>query len=91
IITYQKSLGNETKGMILTNCSCVKTTFNWADLSESDCQKVDFSEANLSNTILPDIVMMKDTKLYRTDLFNPILKAEAESTEEKDISPLAKI
>lgn len=90
-ITYQKSHGNETKGMILTNCSCVKTTFNWADLSESDCQNVDFSEANLSNTILPDIVRMKDTKLYRTDLFNPILKAEAESTEEKDISPLAKI
>ena len=92
-ITYQKSHGNETKGMILTNCSCVKTTFNWADLSESDCQNVDFSEANLSNTILPDIVMMKGTKLYRTDLFNPILKAEAdaESTEEKDISPLAKI
>ncbi|WP_150321138.1 pentapeptide repeat-containing protein, partial [Escherichia coli] len=90
-ITYQKSHGNETKGMILTNCSCVKTTFNWADLSESNCQNVDFSEANLSNTILPDIAMMKDTKLYRTDLFNPILKAEAESTEEKDISPLAKI
>lgn len=90
-ITYQKSHGNETKGMILTNCSCVKTTFNWADLSESDCQNVDFSEANLSNTILPDIVRMKGTKLYRTDLFNPILKAEAESTEEKDISPLAKI
>ncbi|HBB8293219.1 TPA: pentapeptide repeat-containing protein [Escherichia coli] len=92
-ITYQKTHGNETKGMILTNCSCVKTTFNWADLSESDCQNVDFSEANLSNTILPDIVMMKGTKLYRTDLFNPILKAEAdaESTEEKDISPLAKI
>ncbi|EFA4797329.1 T3SS effector pentapeptide repeat protein EspY3 [Escherichia coli] len=91
IITDQKSLGNETKGMILTNCSCVKTTFNWADLSESDCQNVDFSEANLSNTILPDIVRMKGTKLYRTDLFNPILKTEAESTEEKDISPLAKI
>ncbi|HCO7841670.1 TPA: pentapeptide repeat-containing protein [Escherichia coli] len=92
-LTYQKTHGNETKGMILTNCSCVKTTFNWADLSESDCQNVDFSEANLSNTILPDIVMMKGTKLYRTDLFNPILKAEAdaESTEEKDISPLAKI
>ncbi|EHQ9677686.1 pentapeptide repeat-containing protein, partial [Escherichia coli] len=90
-ITYQKTHGNETKGMILTNCSCVKTTFNWADLSESDCQKVDFSEANLSNTILPDIVRMKGTKLYRTDLFNPILKKEAESTEEKDISPLAKI
>ncbi|EFJ0868964.1 T3SS effector pentapeptide repeat protein EspY3, partial [Escherichia coli] len=90
-ITYQKSDGNETKGMILTNCSCVKTTFNWADLSESDCQNVDFSEANLSNTILPDIVRMKGTKLYRTDLFNPILKTEAESTEEKDISPLAKI
>lgn len=90
-ITYQKSHGNETKGMILTNCSCVKTTFNWADLSESDCQNVDFSEANLSNTILPDIVRMKGTKLYRTDLFNPILKTEAESTEEKDISPLAKI
>ena len=91
IITDQKSPGNETKGMILTNCSCVKTTFNWADLSESDCQNVDFSEANLSNTILPDIVRMKGTKLYRTDLFNPILKTEAESTEEKDISPLAKI
>ncbi|EHT6845951.1 pentapeptide repeat-containing protein [Escherichia coli] len=92
-LTYQKTHWNETKGMILTNCSCVKTTFNWADLSESDCQNVDFSEANLSNTILPDIVMMKGTKLYRTDLFNPILKAEAdaESTEEKDISPLAKI
>ncbi|EPU4318876.1 pentapeptide repeat-containing protein [Escherichia coli] len=90
-ITYQKTHGNETKGMILTNCSCVKTTFNWADLSESDCQKVDFSEANLSNTILPDIVRMKGTKLYRTDFFNPILKKEAESTEEKDISPLAKI
>ncbi|EGS3063545.1 pentapeptide repeat-containing protein [Escherichia coli] len=92
-LTYQKTHRNETKGMILTNCSCVKTTFNWADLSESDCQNVDFSEANLSNTILPDIVMMKGTKLYRTDLFNPILKAEAdaESTEEKDISPLAKI
>ncbi|EFG0791269.1 TPA: pentapeptide repeat-containing protein, partial [Escherichia coli] len=89
-ITYQKSHGNETKGMILTNCSCVKTTFNWADLSESDCQYVDFSGANLSNTILPDIVRMKGTKLYRTDLFNPILKTEAESTEEKDISPLAK-
>ncbi|QJU25259.1 pentapeptide repeat-containing protein [Escherichia coli] len=90
-ITYQKTHGNETKGMILTNCSCVKTTFNWADLSESDCQNVDFSEANLSNTILPNIAMMKGTKLYRTDLFNPILKTEAESTEEKDISPLAKI
>ncbi|EIO51825.1 pentapeptide repeat domain protein, partial [Escherichia coli PA39] len=49
---------------------------------------MDFSEANLSNTILPDIVRMKGTKLYRTDLFNPILKTEAESTEEKDISPL---
>ncbi len=92
IITYQKSLGNETKGMILELTAPVLKPLSIGKyLSESDCQKVDFSEANLSNTILPDIVMMKDTKLYRTDLFNPILKAEAESTEEKDISPLAKI
>ncbi|MEL8423894.1 hypothetical protein J4W15_07215, partial [Escherichia coli] len=77
--------------MMIIKCSCDKTNCNWTDLSERDRQNVDCSEDNLSNTILPDIVRMKGTRLYRSDLVNTILKAEAESTEEKDISPLAKI